>query len=97
MLTLTELRLRQGLFQTVQRSPQKTQVADVQVHGSVEFCVGEAGLLMGLHVLLQVPMDLGQSMGLCCRVHFSHSRATDFLKGSFTSFVFLQHILNLLQ
>lgn len=97
--TLAELGPRQSLLQAVQRPPQQAQVADVQVHSSVELRVGEAGLLVGFHVLLQVPADLGQRLGLCCWVdlQLARCRPTQLQEGSFSSLVFFQHVPDLLQ
>lgn len=92
VLTFAELGVGQGLSQTVQRPPQQAQVADVEVHGAVKLRVGEAGLLVGFHIFLQVPSDLGQSLALRRWV-----RLADLLEASLASLVCLQDVSDLLQ
>lgn len=96
-LTFIELGPGQGLFQTFQWPPEQTKVADVKVHGPVELRVGETCLLMGLHVLLQVPADLRQSLGLRRCVQLACSRAAGLQEGSLASLVCLQHVSDLSQ
>lgn len=50
-LTWGESRHGQGSPDLVQRPAQQAEVADVQVHGTVQLAVGEGGLLVHLHVL----------------------------------------------
>ena len=50
-LTWGESRCGQGSPDLVQWPAQQAEVADVQVHGTVQLAVGEGGLLVDLHVL----------------------------------------------